>query len=113
MPPPGKTASQSHHSRITGIPQLQALLLSGGGKHRDPASGPKRSNSYGSSTGKGLNRKKRQKNPGVSRKTAWRDLHETCRKIADALVKGYGIKIAGCRKAAEGRCPKCQYGFPG
>jgi predicted DNA-binding protein (UPF0251 family) len=45
---------------------------------------------------------------GVSRKTAWRDLHEARRKIADALVSGKGIEIAGCRKAAEGQCPKCR-----
>jgi uncharacterized protein len=44
---------------------------------------------------------------GVSRKTAWRDLHEARRKIADALVNGKGIEMAGCIKAAEGRCPKC------
>ena len=44
---------------------------------------------------------------GVSRKTAWRDLHETRKKIADALVNGKGIEMAGCRKAAEGQCPKC------
>ncbi|OPX64798.1 DUF134 domain-containing protein [Methanoregula sp. PtaB.Bin085] len=44
---------------------------------------------------------------GVSRKTAWRDLHEARRKIADALVNGKGINMAGCTKAAEGRCPKC------
>ena len=44
---------------------------------------------------------------GVSRKTAWRDLHEARRKIADALVNGKGITMAGCTKAAEGRCPKC------
>jgi predicted DNA-binding protein (UPF0251 family) len=44
---------------------------------------------------------------GVSRKTAWRDLHEARRKVADALVYGKGIGIAGCQKAAEGRCPKC------
>jgi len=44
---------------------------------------------------------------GVSRKTAWRDLHEARRKIADALVNGKGIEMAGCTKAAEGRCPKC------
>lgn len=44
---------------------------------------------------------------GVSRKTAWRDLHEARRKIADALVHGKGIEISGCTKAAEGRCPKC------
>ncbi len=45
---------------------------------------------------------------GVSRKTAWRDLHEARRKIADALVYGKGIEIAGCQKAAEGQCPKCR-----
>ena len=44
---------------------------------------------------------------GVSRKTAWRDLHETRKKIADALVNGKGIEMSGCRKAAEGQCPKC------
>jgi Fe2+ or Zn2+ uptake regulation protein len=45
---------------------------------------------------------------GVSRKTAWRDLHEARRKIADALVSGKGIEITGCRIAAEGRCPRCR-----
>ena len=44
---------------------------------------------------------------GVSRKTAWRDLHETRKKIADALINGKGIEIAGCQRVAEGRCPKC------
>jgi uncharacterized protein len=44
---------------------------------------------------------------GVSRKTAWRDLHEARRKIADALVFGKGIEIAGCQKAVHGQCPKC------
>jgi predicted DNA-binding protein (UPF0251 family) len=43
---------------------------------------------------------------GVSRKTAWSDLHEARRKIADALVHGKGIEMSGCTKAAEGRCPK-------
>jgi len=46
-------------------------------------------------------------NLGVSRKTAWRDLQEVRRKIADALVNGKGINITGCPKEAEGRCPKC------
>jgi hypothetical protein len=45
---------------------------------------------------------------GVSRKTVWRDVHEAHRKIADALVNGKGIEMAGCRKAAEGSCPKCR-----
>ena len=44
---------------------------------------------------------------GVSRKTAWRDLHEARKKIADALVNGKGIEMAGCPRAAEGHCPIC------
>jgi len=45
---------------------------------------------------------------GVSRKTVWRDVHEVHRKIADALVNGKGIEMAGCLKAADGSCPKCR-----
>lgn len=41
---------------------------------------------------------------GVSRKTLWRDLHEARRKVADALVNGRGIRIAGCRR--RGECPR-------
>lgn len=42
---------------------------------------------------------------GVSRKTLWRDLHEARRKVADALVHGKMIRIAGCgRRRGEG-CP--------
>ena len=33
---------------------------------------------------------------GVSRKTAWRDLHEARRKIADALVNGKTIRVSCC-----------------
>jgi predicted DNA-binding protein (UPF0251 family) len=55
----------------------------------------------------GLEQEEAAERLGVSRKTAWRDLHEARRKIADALVNGKGIEMAGCRKAAEGRCPKC------
>ena len=55
----------------------------------------------------GLEQEEAAEKIGVSRKTAWRDLHEARRKIADALVNGKGIEMAGCRKAAEGRCPKC------
>jgi len=56
----------------------------------------------------GLEQEEAAEKLGVSRKTAWRDLHEARRKIADALVNGKGIEMTGCRKAAEGRCPKCQ-----
>jgi predicted DNA-binding protein (UPF0251 family) len=55
----------------------------------------------------GLEQEEAAEKLGVSRKTAWRDLHEARRKIADALVNGKGIEMAGCRKVAEGRCPMC------
>jgi predicted DNA-binding protein (UPF0251 family) len=43
---------------------------------------------------------------GVSRRTVWRDLHEARRKVADALVHGKAIEIAGCLLRNEGSCPK-------
>jgi len=43
---------------------------------------------------------------GVSRRTVWRDLHETRRKVADALIHGKGIEVAGCTLRTEGRCPR-------
>jgi hypothetical protein len=55
----------------------------------------------------GLEQEEAAERLGVSRKTAWRDLHEARRKIADALVNGKCIEMTGCIKAAEGRCPKC------
>jgi len=33
---------------------------------------------------------------GVSRKTAWRDLHEARYKVADALANGKMIKVSCC-----------------
>jgi hypothetical protein len=53
----------------------------------------------------GLEQEEAAQKLGVSRKTAWRDLQEVRRKIADALVNGKGIEIAGCQKAARGQCP--------
>ncbi|QSZ67383.1 DUF134 domain-containing protein [Methanofollis aquaemaris] len=43
---------------------------------------------------------------GVSRKTLWRDLHEARRKVADALVHGKAIRIAGCGRSQGERCPE-------
>ncbi len=43
---------------------------------------------------------------GVSRRTAWRDLHEARRKIADALVHGKAIEISGCLLRNQGVCPR-------
>lgn len=53
----------------------------------------------------GLEQEEAAQKLGVSRKTAWRDLQEVRQKIADALVNGKGIEIAGCQKAARGQCP--------
>ena len=55
----------------------------------------------------GLEQEDAAEHLGVSRKTAWRDLHQARRKIADALINGKDINVAGCTKASEGRCPKC------
>jgi hypothetical protein len=43
---------------------------------------------------------------GVSRRTVWKDLHEARRKVADALIHGKKIEIAGCERRIEGRCPR-------
>jgi predicted DNA-binding protein (UPF0251 family) len=43
---------------------------------------------------------------GISRRTAWRDLHEARKKVADALVHGKEIEISGCILRAEGSCPR-------
>ncbi|CVK34634.1 DUF134 domain-containing protein [Methanoculleus bourgensis] len=43
---------------------------------------------------------------GVSRKTLWRDLHEARGKVADALVHGKMIRIAGCGREREEGCPE-------
>lgn len=43
---------------------------------------------------------------GVSRKTIWRDIHETRRKIADALIHGKTIQMSGCTRKLEGHCPQ-------
>jgi len=43
---------------------------------------------------------------GVSRRTVWKDLHEARRKVADALIHGKRIEIAGCEQRIEGKCPQ-------
>ena len=54
----------------------------------------------------GLNQESAASEVGVSRKTLWRDLHEARRKIADALVNGKTIHIAGCGFEKAGECPE-------
>ena len=106
MPPSGETSPQAHHCGYFGITLLQTLLLSGGGRDRYlPAA--RRDRAIRLIDLDGLEQEEAAEKLGVSRKTAWRDLHEARRKIADALVNGKGIEMAGCQKAAEGRCPKC------
>jgi hypothetical protein len=56
----------------------------------------------------GLEQEEAAEKLGVSRKTAWRDLHQARRKITEALVYGKGIEMSGCQKAAQGHCPKCR-----
>ena len=43
---------------------------------------------------------------GGSRKTLWRDLHDARAKVADALVHGKTIRIAGCGRREEAGCPE-------
>ena len=43
---------------------------------------------------------------GISRKTLWRDLHEARRKLADALLHGKAIVMAGCDGPLSGVCPR-------
>jgi predicted DNA-binding protein (UPF0251 family) len=43
---------------------------------------------------------------GVSRRTVWKDLHDARRKVADALVHGKIIEVAGCMRQGERECPK-------
>ncbi len=41
---------------------------------------------------------------GVSRKTAWKDLHNARKKIADAIVNGKALRVEGCESADTERC---------
>jgi hypothetical protein len=43
---------------------------------------------------------------GVSRKTAWRDLHEARYKVADALANGKMIRVSCCPHADGGVHPE-------
>ena len=53
----------------------------------------------------GLEQEEAARALGVSRKTLWRDLHEARGKVADALVHGKTIRIAGCGREREEGCP--------
>lgn len=43
---------------------------------------------------------------GISRRTVWKDLHESRRKIADALVHGKMIEVTGCSRRGGCDCPR-------
>lgn len=52
---------------------------------------------------------------GVSRKTAWKDLHSARKKIADAVVNGKILCVEGCETAGSRACSMkwCRDGPPG
>lgn len=54
----------------------------------------------------GLEQEEAARALGISRKTLWRDLHEARTKVADALVNGKTIRIAGCGRDREEGCPE-------
>ena len=54
----------------------------------------------------GLEQEEAARTLGISRKTLWRDLHEARAKVADALVNGKTIRIAGCGREWEEGCPE-------
>jgi hypothetical protein len=41
---------------------------------------------------------------GVSRKTAWKDIHNARKKIADAIINGKAIRIQGCESTDTEDC---------
>jgi predicted DNA-binding protein (UPF0251 family) len=41
---------------------------------------------------------------GVSRKTAWKDLHSARTKVADAVVNGKILRVDGCEAAGNASC---------
>jgi hypothetical protein len=54
----------------------------------------------------GLEQEEAAAHLGVSRKTAWRDLHAARRKVADALVHGKILEMTECPRRREGHCPR-------
>lgn len=49
----------------------------------------------------GLHQEEAATRLGISRKTVWRDLHGARRKVADALVHGREICVAGCTQSDD------------
>ncbi|MBP1928488.1 putative DNA-binding protein (UPF0251 family) [Methanolinea mesophila] len=43
---------------------------------------------------------------GISRRTAWRDLHNARRKVVDALLHGKQIEMESCILKAQNLCPR-------
>ena len=54
----------------------------------------------------GLEQEEAARALGISRKTLWKDLHETRKKVTDALVHGKIIEVSGCSRRIEGICPR-------
>jgi predicted DNA-binding protein (UPF0251 family) len=49
---------------------------------------------------------------GVSRKTAWKDLHSARKKVADAVINGKILRVAGCATAGGRGCGMRSCGEP-
>jgi predicted DNA-binding protein (UPF0251 family) len=43
---------------------------------------------------------------GISRRTAWRDLHTARHKVVDAMLHGKQIEMEHCNLRSENRCPR-------
>lgn len=52
----------------------------------------------------GLSQEEAAEFMGISRRTLWRDLQETRKKCAEALIFGKKITLAGCAGGEPGRC---------
>ena len=52
----------------------------------------------------GLSQEEASEKMGISRRTLWRDLQETRKKCAEALIYGKKITLAGCAGNEQGFC---------
>jgi predicted DNA-binding protein (UPF0251 family) len=43
---------------------------------------------------------------GISRRTAWRDLHTARHKVVDAMLHGKQIEMEHCNLRSQNRCPR-------
>ena len=106
-PPAGKAPAPAHHYRSIRIAVFQTLLLPGRRRLAGITLNPDEIELLRLIDLEDLEQEEAAEKLGVSRKTAWRDLHEARRKIADALVRRQGNRDGrlheGRRKAVARR----------